>query len=87
MSLEEFIFESESQRLAMYLEVAHLAHIAFGDWQQFWKGELGSSLKESLMTAIFFRDLTLHAGSTITAKTYVLICLPLLFTIYRRIQK
>ena len=61
-------------------------YIASGDWQLFWEGKLGSSLKEPLMNGIFFLHFVLHAGSTITAKTYVLICLPPLFTICRRLS-
>jgi len=87
VSPEEFTFESESQRLAGYHEVVHLMYIASGDWQLCWEGKLGSSLKEPLMNGIFFLHFVLHAGSTITAKTYVLICLPPLSTIYRRLQK
>ncbi len=83
MSREEFTFESESQRLAGYLEVAHLAHIAYGDWQLFWKGELGSSLKEPLMTAMFFQ---VSPSMRTALSTYVLICLPPLFTICRRLS-
>jgi hypothetical protein len=82
-SPEESTFESESDKCAGKFEVAHLAYIAFGDWQRFWMGQLGSSLKEPLMSAMFFQYFALHAHSAIAAKTYVLTCLPPLFTIYR----
>ncbi|SRR6266478_8677011 len=85
-SSEELTFESESQRQG-YHEVTHLTSIANGDWQLFWRGELGSYLREPLMSGIFFLHFTLQAGSIIATKTYVLICLPPLFTIYRRLQK
>ena len=87
MSPEESTSESEWQRLAGYPEVAHLVAIAGGDWQQFWRGELGGSLKEPLVNAMFFQHFALNAGSTIAANAYGLICLPPLFTIYRRLQK
>ncbi len=87
MSPEELTFESESQTLAGFHEVTHLASIANVDWQLFWRGELGRSLKEPLMSGIFFLHFTLQAGSIIATKTYVLICLSPLFTIYRRLQK
>jgi hypothetical protein len=35
------------------------------------------------MSAMFFQYFALHAHSAIAAKTYVLTCLPPLFTIYR----
>lgn len=87
VSSEELTFEGEFQRLAEYHEVTHLAHIANGDWQLYWRGELGNSLKEPLMSGIFFLNFGLQAGSIIATKTYVLICLPPLFTIYHRLQK
>ncbi len=87
MSPEESTTESEWQGFAGFFEVAHLVALASGDWQQFWRGELGGSLKEPLINTMFFQHFGLNAGSTIAAKTYGLICLPPLFTICRRLQK
>jgi len=87
VSPEESTTESEWQGFAGFFEVAHLVALASGDWQQFWRGELGGSLKEPLMSVMFFQHFALNAGSTIAAKTCGLICLPPLFTIYRRLQK
>jgi hypothetical protein len=89
VSPEESTFESESesQRLAGYLEVGHLVSIASGKWERYWKGTLGIFLKEPLMTGLFFQDFALHAGGTIIALTYALTCLPPLVTIYRRLYR
>jgi len=88
---EEFTFESESHRCAGHLEVTHLAYIACGgDWEQFWEGELGKTLKEPSMNVIFFHYFVLIAlrmGGTITVLTYALTCLPALITIYRRLYR
>ncbi|KAF8501599.1 hypothetical protein F5888DRAFT_1248949 [Russula emetica] len=72
VSPEESTFESESesQRLAGYLEVGHLVSIASGKWERYWRGTLGNYLKEPLMTGLFFQDFALHAGGSITAQTY-----------------
>jgi len=67
--------------------VTHLSSVASGDWQLFWKGKLGKTLKELLMFWGILPVFVLHAGSTIAAYTYVLICLPPLFLIYRRLQQ
>ena len=87
MSPEEFTFESEPQRLAGYLEVTHLAHIVSRDWQRFWNGSFGRTLKEPSMNAIFFHDFVFQTGNTTTVLTYALTCLPPLITIYRRLYR
>lgn len=63
------------------LEVIHLVYIASHDWELFWSGELGNSMKELSMNVIF-QYFALHAGRTIITLTYALTCLPRLVTIY-----
>ena len=82
--------EDVSWRFAGYLEVAHLAHIASRDWQLFWNGKLGGTLKEPLMYGTFFQSFSAFAfetGSTTTVLTYALTCLPQLITIYGRLYR
>ena len=86
-SPEESTFETESHRWAGRLEVIHLAYVASGDWARFWRGELGMTLDEPLMNAIFFQYFVLHAGRTITVLTYALTCLSRLVTIYRHLYR
>jgi hypothetical protein len=87
---EEFISESESRRHADHLEVTHLAYIACGAWENFWKGRLGKTLKEPSMNAAFFYYfalITLQTSKSITVLTYALTCLPALITIYSRLYR
>jgi hypothetical protein len=87
VSQEELTFESELQRLAGHLEVTHVVHIASRDWHQFWTGRLGMTLKEPLMTTIFFLDFAFQTSTTTTVQLYALTCLPPLITIYRRLYR
>ena len=87
----EFTFGSESHTSsrAVHLEVTYLAYIACGgDWEFFWKGGLGKTLKEPLMNAVFFYFalISLRMGESITVLTYALTCLPALITIYSRLH-
>jgi hypothetical protein len=83
-SPEKFIFESKSNRRAGKLEVTHLYHIGYFDWERFWgRGmtmpQLKDPLKEQLANAVFFQHFlcfALNAGETITAQPYVLTYLP-----------
>src|SRR6267154_2146851 len=77
-SPEEFTFANESHRTAGRLEVTHLACVAAGDWQRFWNGEFGSTLKEPSMNATFFHLFALVTSrvGSITVLMYALTCLP-----------
>jgi hypothetical protein len=82
-SPEKFTFENKSNRRAGKLEVLDLLHIASRSWERRWgRGtgrQLGDSLDEMLVNAIFFQHFVyfvLDAGGNITAQTYVLTYLP-----------
>ncbi|KAH9994150.1 hypothetical protein BJV74DRAFT_884272 [Russula compacta] len=62
-SSEEFIFHSESQRLAKELEVTHLAYISALDWNQSQK-----PVKEPLMNEIFLGYFANLVGGTVRSK-------------------
>jgi len=77
----------ESHRRVGRLEAIHLASIALNDWERYWDGELGNSIKEMLMNVVFLYHFALQPGITTTVRTYALTCLPRLITIYCRLYK
>jgi hypothetical protein len=68
-------------RRAGNLEVTHLAYIATYDWGRY-RLDLGSTLKELPMNAIFFHCFALQPGRTTTVLTYAFTCLLPLITIH-----
>lgn len=52
-------------------EILHVAYIASGKWEKYWKGPIGLALKENAANALFFCKIAIQEpfGNNITVQS------------------